>query len=262
MKWIKRLLYFFGVLYILMCIVLYSIQHRVVFNPDVVSESKRYKAGEEVEIPLNGGIDMNCLWVRNLGSSKGVILYLHGNRGNIGRALHQTRLFNDKNYDIFIPDYRGYGKTEGFPKSAKQLEQDVEKAYLFLKEHYSENQIVLIGYSLGSGMASYIAATHQPKSLIILAPYISIAQIKNKYFWFLPDFLLRYNLRNDKYLKDIECPITLIHGTNDNVIPYESSPYLKDLQPDNIELVTLNGEGHRGVIFDERTARVFDRLLQ
>lgn len=262
MKWIKRLIYFLIALYLLLCIALFVVQQKIVFSPDVVSESKKYRAGEEVEIPLSGGIDMNCLWVKNARPSKGVILYLHGNRGSIGRALHQTRLFNDKNYDIFIPDYRGYGKTEGSPKSANQIEQDVEQAYLFLKKYYKENEIVILGYSLGSGMASYIASKHQPKSLILLAPYISIAQIKNKHFWFLPDFLLKFNFRNDKWLPKVTCPITLVHGTDDNVIPYESSPFLKNLRPDNIELVTLQGEGHRGIIFDGRTGQVFDRILR
>lgn len=247
MKWIKRLGVLLFILYALACVALYFTQERILFNPDTLPQDFVFSSGEEVELEVEKGISINCLWLKEPGS-KGAILYLHGNRGSNRRCLHQAETMQGKSYDIFMPDYRGYGKSDGLIVSEKQLFNDAQKAYDFLKQHYQENQIVVVGYSIGSGIASYLAANNQPQQLILLAPYCSMVDMKNRTVPLLPDFLLKYPLRTDEYLQKTAAPITLFHGLQDDVIPVECSEDLKALKPDAIQLITMQ-EGHRGVIF-------------
>ncbi|MFK8104309.1 MAG: alpha/beta hydrolase [Saprospiraceae bacterium] len=250
-----------AVLYLLLCAVLYVVQERIIFDPHPLSQDHRFRAGEEVYLEVAPDVQLNCLFLKEK-PSRGVVLYLHGNRGNIRRCIRQARMMADNGYDIFIPDYRSYGKSQGQISSEQQLFSDVQKAYDYLKQSYSEDQIVIVGYSLGSGMASYLAANNQPKALALVAPYYSFPDLKNSRIPFLPDFILKYHLNNYKFLAQTNCPTTLFHGTLDEIIPYDSSVRLEQIDPQKISLVTMEGVSHRGAIFDNRFKSGMRKILQ
>ena len=132
MNWIKRLLYFVAFLYVLLCAALFFFQEKIILQPDKLPENHVFRQGEEVEIEVAKGISLNCLWLKEP-PSKGVILYLHGNRGSNRRCLYQARNMEGHGYDIFMPDYRGYGKSDGETTSDEQLYADMQKVYDFLK---------------------------------------------------------------------------------------------------------------------------------
>ena len=238
-------------LYAIACVALFAIQDRFIFNPYPVDENYRFGIGKEVEIDLGDGYSMNNLFIEqnDLNKTKGVILYLHGNRGNINFGIYQTRSMRGLGYDLFIPDYRSYGKTEGKIQSEKQLYSDIQKAYDYLKQSYDESQIILVGYSLGTGMASYLASTNKPKELILVAPFTSLTDIKNKYLWFFPDFLLKFKLPVKKFLQKVECPVTIVHGTEDRIVDYAFSEELFNAFRQKVKLITVHRESHRGIIF-------------
>ncbi|MEO1259778.1 MAG: alpha/beta fold hydrolase [Bacteroidota bacterium] len=261
MKWIKRLMYFILFVYAVLCAALFFFQEKIIFQPDKLPENHVFRAGEEVEIEVDKGISLNCLWLKER-PSKGVILYLHGNRGSNRRCLYQAQNMDGHGYDIFMPDYRGFGKSEGQVKNDRQLYRDVQKVYDFLKEKYPEHKIVVVGYSLGTGMASYLAAHNNPQQLVLLAPYVSMLDMKDRHAPLVPDFLLKFKLRNDKHLAIVECPVTLFHGTADRVIPFVSSEILKEVKSEAIELVTLRNEGHRGTIFNNLFRRKIGEMLR
>ncbi len=259
MKWIKRLGIFTLFLYTLFCVTLYFSQERIIFNPDKLSQDFTFRSGEEVNLEVEESISLNCIWLKEP-ASKGVVLYLHGNRGSNRRCLRQAETMAGNGYDIFMPDYRGYGKSGGEIESEAQLQHDVQQVYDFLKQHYPEEKIVVAGYSLGSGMASYLAANNRPQQLVLIAPYLSMVDLKDRLVPFLPDFLLKYPLRSADYLQQVEVPVTMFHGTRDDVIPFESSEKLQALQPDRFRLISMN-EGHRGVIFSQVFRQTVGQLL-
>lgn len=259
MKFLKYLILILGSLYLLTCITLYFAQDRIIFNPDKLPEDYIFNEGEELEIEVAPTIFINSLYLRTE-NSKGVILYLHGNRGSNRRCLRQAEGLMGNQYDILMPDYRGYGKSDGKIESEKQLLSDVQKVYDHLKSKYDESQIVLVGYSLGTGMASYLAANNDPKQLILVAPYISFVNLKDQWTKLLPDFLVKYPLSNQKYLAQVSCPVTLFHGTTDDVIPFQSSEFLSQLNP-NTELIPLDNTSHRRSIFHDLFRQNVSRIL-
>ncbi len=176
-------------------------------------------------------------------------MYWHGNKGSNRRCLRQADNLYGLGYDVFMPDYRGYGKSGGVIHSEKQLMTDAQKAYDYLLEHYSEKDIALLGYSLGSGVAAHLAMENNPRQLFMVAPYKSMVAMKNLIAPFVPSFLMKYQLRTDEILTKIDCPIMLFHGTQDELIPYEHSLFFQKQQPNKIELVALEGVGHRRAIF-------------
>jgi esterase/lipase len=262
MNTLKSLGKIFLICYALLCLMLWFAQDFLIFRPHTLPENHRFRTGEEIEIKVAEDVSLNCLWMKEA-KSKGVVLYLHGNRGSNRRCLHQARNMSNNGYDIFMPDYRGYGKSDGKIYSEKQLLSDIQKVYDFLKEHYEENQIILSGYSLGSGMASWLAANNQPQQLVMIAPYESFYDLKKRYIpFFIPNFLVKYPLNSAANLTKVNCPVTLFHGTNDEVIPYDSSKNLAALNPSNIKLVTLKNERHRGAIFNGIFRRKFKELVR
>lgn len=258
-KWIKII----GVIYLLLCVGLFIMQEKVIFAAHDYPENQKYKRGYEVEIPLEENLSMNSLIIPAIQGrkSKGAIMYLHGNKGNIRRGIYQTRTMADRGLDIMIVDYRGYGKTEGSPVNDQQMLDDVNKAYQYLKENYDENQIYIIGYSLGTGMASYLAKTNMPAHLILVAPFTSLTAIKDKYLWMFPDFLLKYQLDNGQHLKDLAIPTTILHGTDDTVVDYSFSNELTEIN-NKINLITSKGQSHRGIIFDPLLSRALDSIIK
>ncbi len=260
MKWLKRLGMFFLGLYMLVCAALYFIQENIIFNPHPLSESHAFRTGEEIEIEVENELFINALWLR-APNPKGVIIYLHGNKGNLRRCIRQAEMMSGNGYDILMPDYRGYGKSDGQIHSEAQLFKDVQKVYDAAKKEYQESQIVLVGYSLGTGLASYLAAHNQPARMALIAPYLSFIDLKNRNFPYIPDFLLKYQLKNDQLLKKVNCPVTLFHGTHDKIIPYDSSERLQKIKPDQFQLITMKGESHRGSIFNGLFRKTIRELL-
>lgn len=180
-------------------------------------------------------------------STKGLIFYFHGNAGSLSSWGNVAKTYTELNYDIFILDYRSFGKSEGTINGQKQLFEDNEIIYKELKKNYNEKDIIILGYSIGTGFASKFASNNNPKQLILQAPYYSLTDMMRQRFSFIPTFILKYKFATNEYLKNCEMPITIFHGNQDGVINYESSLKLKEEFKTKVNLITLNGQGHNGM---------------
>ena len=189
MKLIKRMGGVLLVLYVLVCIGLYFIQDQIIFAPDTLPESHRFRSGKEIEVAVDDNVFLNT-WVRESDNPQGVIIYFHGNRGNIRRCIRQVQSFAPSDYKVYMPDYRGYGKSDGAITSQKQLFSDAQLVYDRVVSENPGVDISIVGYSLGSGMASFLAANNPIKRLILIAPFKSIVDMKNRYFPLIPNFLI------------------------------------------------------------------------
>jgi len=249
MKIIKRLLLVLFCLYTVVCIGLYFAQESIIFDAQPLDQDHKYRSGEELRIPVDEGISLSTFHFP-VENPKGVVLYFHGNRGNNRRCIRQIQSFAPSGYELYMPDYRGYGKSDGEVSNEKIFMQDAQKVYDYVKARHPESEISIVGYSLGTGPASYLASHNKPQELILVAPFISFIDLKNRWTQLIPNFLMKFTFNNLKHLGASNCPITILHGTQDEVIPYDSAETLESIDPNRIYLITLQGEGHRGAIFN------------
>jgi alpha-beta hydrolase superfamily lysophospholipase len=180
-------------------------------------------------------------------SSRGVIYYLKGNSKSIKGWGKFAKDFLSNGYDFLMIDYRGFGKSRG-KRSQKRVFNDSQFMYKWLLERYSEDKIVLYGRSLGSGIAARIASWNKPRLLILDSPYYSFYYNTHRYLFWMPlKWIMRYPIRTDKYLETVSCPVIIIHGTNDYLIPFKQSKMLYNRYPDKIKLIPIKGAGHNNL---------------
>ncbi len=181
---------------------------------------------------------------------KGVILYFHGRGKNLSDYWGNIAAeFTSRGYDFFITDYRGFGKSRG-KMSERGICHDAKACYEFLQHRFPENQIVVYGRSIGTGIAAYVASKNTPKMLILESPYFSILDLTPRQHPYLPKplvpLILKYHLRTDKWITKVRSPIHIFHGTEDELVPYDSSTRLLHLikhKPD-AKLIPLEKGGH------------------
>lgn len=232
-------------LYVVLCGYLYFYQESMLFFPQKLDANYSFNFKEkyqELFFSTSDGKKLNGLLFKSE-NTKGLIFYLHGNAGSLRTIGGISKTYTDLNYDLFILDYRGFGKSEGNLKSEKQVFEDNQIVYNQLKKQYNEQDIIILGYSIGSGMAAKLASTNKPKHLILQAPYYSMTDMMQQRFALIPTFLLKYKLKTNVYLKDCKMPTTLFHGTHDKVIYYGSSVKLKATLK-TLKLITLQKQGH------------------
>jgi uncharacterized protein len=195
-------------------------------------------------------------------SSKGLIFYLHGNAGSIDSWGDVSKLYTEFRYDVFMLDYRRYGKSEGSISSQKQLFEDVQNAYNEIKKRYAKNKIIVLGYSIGTGVASKIASANNPGLLILQAPYFSMTDMMRRTYQIIPTFILKYKFKTNEYLKQCKMPVIIFHGNTDEVIYYGSSLKLKKNFKSGDTLITSNGQGHNGITENEDYRKEIKNILE
>lgn len=260
---IKIIIGVIGLLGILLFGLLYFFQEKLMFFPQKLEQNYQYYFGQDFkELMIKTADDklINAL-LFEADSSKGVIFYLHGNAGSLESWGTVARLYTDMNYDVFILDYRGFGKSEGKITGEKQLFEDNQIAYNKLKETYKEEDIIVLGYSIGTALGAKLASENNPKLLIMQAPFYSFAEMLSKQFRF-PTFILKYKLRTNEYLKQCKCPVVIFHGDRDEIVDYRWSVKLKEEFKDKIHLITLRGESHNEISNNNVYRSEMDRILR
>jgi len=228
---------------------LFFFQEKLIFFPEKLDKDFRFSFPEEFEEIEFQSEDNKSLHgvLFKAGRSKGLIFYLHGNAGSINSWGEIAKTYTELDHDIFLFDYRGYGKSEGSIASQEQLFQDLQLVYNELARRYAEDKIIMLGYSIGTAPAAKIASTNNPKLLVLQAPYYSLTDLMRRRYPIFPTFLLRYKFRTDKFIRDCKMPVVIFHGDRDEVIYYKSSLKLKDVMKSTDTLITLKGQGHNGI---------------
>jgi len=254
-----------AILYIAICGFLYFYQENLIFHPQKID--KRFvfdfeRKFEELNIKAEENIKLNGLLFK-ADSSKGLVFYLHGNSGSLKTWGKIANTYNSRHYDIFMIDYRGFGKSDGdIDGGEEQVFKDMQIVYDTLKKRYDESKIIVLGYSIGTGPATKLASVNHPKHLILKAPYYSLIDMMEHQYPGVPTFILNYKFQTNKYIRDCKMPITIFHGDKDQVIYYESSVKLKALCKAGDKLITLSGLGHNGINDDERYLQELDKILE
>ncbi len=194
---------------------------------------------------------------------KGVILYFHGNKGSLKRWGSIASFFVKKKYDVVVMDYREYGKSTG-KIDEYLLYEDAQLFYNYVKSQYPENQIIVYGRSLGTGIAIKVASENQPNHLILETPYYNIRDVAESWFPYFPvNLILQYKLPSNVFIQKVSCDITIYHGTNDKVVPYQSGERLfKSIPNLNKKMITVEGGTHNNLIEYDTYLNTIDEILK
>ncbi|MEM7109384.1 MAG: alpha/beta hydrolase [Bacteroidota bacterium] len=247
MKRAGKLLLILLLPYIILVVGLYLAQQRLIFLPGKLPADYDYsfqRPFEELFIETKDGAVLNALHFK-ADSAKGLVVYYHGNAGDLSGWGHVVNDFPD--HDAMMLDYRTYGKSTGEISEAA-LYSDAELFYEEAKKRFPESSIIIYGRSLGATFAAYTAARRTPAKLVLETPFYNLTHIVKKQYWFLPvDLLLRFKFPTSDFIGEVKCPVTIIHGTNDNVVPYESGQKLFEAVQSEKEFVTIQGGGHNNL---------------
>jgi len=253
-----RLLIAAALIYLAIVGLLYTFQRRLIYpgwyfgtaavNPD--------RGGyRDVEVTTSDGLRGRLLYHPSQ-PGKPVILFFHGNGDSVLGSVVAMRQLVAAGYGTVLPEFRGFNGAPGIPDE-QGLYRDARASRAWMTANgIAADRTVIIGYSLGTGVAVQMALEQPPRALVLVAPYASIAHVASARFWWLPANLL-VSERFDTAAKigRISCPILLIHGAADTTIPPENSAALKALRPDT-DRVIFAGVGHEVVFRQPAQARI------
>ncbi len=235
---------------LLMGLIIYFFQHKFFFHPEKLPPDFQFAydhlKAEEVTVEPEPGAKINYLHFM-VDKPKGVVIYLKGNTKSIkgwGKfAIDFTRL----DYEVIMMDYRGFGKSTG-KRTVEAMKRDSQFIYDIAKKKFPENKIVVYGRSLGSGFAARLASKNNPRMLILTSPLYSLLRTIHRYLPFMPAKpFLRYNLPTFHYLKNVRCPIKIIHGSDDKLVPISTAVDLSEINPQLTRLYVILRAGHINV---------------
>lgn len=249
--------------YVLICTSLYLFQEKLIFPASTLPNnySFRFKQPfEERYIPTGNGYALHGIWFP-LDRSKGTIFYLHGNGGTVDGWGGYAETYVRMGYQVFVMDYPGYGKSGGKITDETRLFKDVQTVYDSVCKWVSEKDIIVLGYSLGTGLATKVASTRQPRQLLLHAPYYNFKAMMRHRFPFIPTFLLRYKMKTNEYIPACKMPIAIFHGDADEVIPIIMAKQLYSLAKPTDQFISLQGQGHMDMTDNEVYLRAVESIL-
>lgn len=246
-------------------ILIYFFQHKFFFQPEKLPPDFKFAYdnlnAEEKTVETEPGAKINYLHF-HVNEPKGVVIYLKGNTKSIkgwGKfAIDFTRL----NYEVIMMDYRGFGKSTG-KRNVEAMKRDSQFIYDLAKKEFSEDKIVVYGRSLGSGFAARLAAKNNPRLLILTSPLYSLLRAIHRYLPFMPAKpFLRYNIPTFHYLKNVRCPIKIIHGSDDRLVPINTAIDLSEINPKLTRLYVILRAGHINIHQFEEYHHVMEEIFE
>ena len=218
---------------------------------------------EEVQLETSDGVTLSS-WFIPAKEQRGVLLFCHGNAGNISHRLESIRIFHDLGLSVLIFDYRGYGRSEGsISEEGTYLDAEAAWEYLVKDRHIKASEIILFGRSIGGSIAAKLAAKRQASALILESSFTSITDLGAQVYPYLPIRLLsRYYYDTSSYLEQINMPLLIIHSSDDEIIPFTHAKALYKNANEPKELLVITGDHNAGFYLSgEHYINGIDRFL-
>ena len=250
-----RLLMMLALAYGALVLLLYLFQPRLVFLPGVpgrdLTASPQHIGLEyrEVEFETEDGETLHGWWLPHA-APRATLLFQHGNAGNISHRLDSIQIFHDLGLNVFIYDYRGYGRSTGSP-SEEGVYRDARAAWDWLVDEAGEapGSIVLFGRSLGGAVASQLATEVDAAGLIVESTFTSVPDIGAELYWWLPVRLLaRLEFDAAGAIKKATMPVLVVHSPDDEIIPFEHGQRLVEAAGERGTLLEIRGDHNTGFL--------------
>jgi len=239
----------------LACFLIRKFERSHIYYPDPVLAISPAEIGlvyEDVALASSDGVQIHGWWIP-APDNRGTVLFCHGNAGNIGHRLDSIRIFNQLSLNVFIFDYRGYGKSTGSP-SEEGTYRDAAAAYIYLRNvrMLEPEKIIIFGRSLGGAIAVELAGEREAGALICESSFTSAVEMGKVIFPFLPVNLLVF----DKYdsisrIGNLALPKLFIHSRKDDLIPFEQGERLYRAAAAPKEFLEIRGGHNEGFLDSE-----------
>ena len=246
-------------------IVLYSLQEKILLHPRSLPASHVFdfkQPFEEVNIPFSKTDTVNMIRFKTADSlPQGIVIYFHGNQSNVEHYARFAPSFTAHGYEVWMPDYPGFGKSTG--------ELDEMKLYRIAYEirklaagKFADDSIIIYGKSLGTAIAAYTASVKPCRRLILETPYYSIPALFRSYAFMYPASIMsKYKLPTYEFLQDVEAPVSIFHGTGDWVVPYRAGVKLKKFLKPGDQFVKIENGEHNNLSESGLYRSTLDSLL-
>jgi len=253
-----------AIAYAAILLLVFLFQPRLVYFPQVDRELTTTPRAtgldyEEVSLHTADGVKLHGWWVPAR-DARGAVVMMHGNAGNISHRIGYLTMFNRLGYSMLLFDYRGYGKSGGSP-SEEGTYRDAEAAWQHLTEARKLNprDIVVLGESLGGGVATWLAAKYPPRALVLASTFTSVPDLGAQIYPWLPVRLLaRIEYDSLHRIGQIQAPVLIAHSRDDDVIPFAHGQALFAAAREPKQFLELAGGHNSGFLFmrDEWIAAV------
>ncbi len=235
MNYLTIILLTFALIYLIILTITYLFQRNLLYHPaeNNYSGDKISVSIEKVNIKTQDGIDL-LSWYHNKDSNLyKTILFLHGNAGSLENRIHKINHFKEIKINFLLLSWRGFSGNKGTPSEAG-LYEDARTAIRWLKSKgIKENDIIIYGESLGTGVATEIGQGKKFAGIILESPFTSMIDAGKEKYPFLPiRFLLKDKYESNKKIKNIKSPILVMHGKVDKIVPFYMGKKIYDLAND------------------------------
>ena len=201
-----------------------------------------------LELPVDGAVLRG--WVVNPGNRDAVI-YFGGNAEPV-HAMRADLAQWFPGHSSYLLPYRGYGASDGVP-GERALTADALSLYDLVRSQHPDGSITVIGRSLGSGVASYLAAHRPVAALVLVTPFDSMSKLAQTHYSFLPvRWLLRERYDSARHLRDFRGPVLILRAGNDRIVPTERTEQLVEALPVRPQVVELSGTDHNTLSYVPR----------
>lgn len=244
---------------LLVSVYLYYRQDSMIFFPEKVIWQTPKTIGleyEEVNLTAKDSVVING-WFIPGEDEKGVVLFCHGNAGNLSDRLDSIKIFHDLGQSVLIFDYRGYGRSSGkISENGTYLDAEAAWDYLIRIKHKSSKDIVIFGRSLGGAVAAETALSKDPAGLILESTFMSVPAVARKYYTWLPVGLIaKYRYATVDKIGLIVCPKLIVHSKDDEIIPFEHARKIYEKAVPPKEFLEIKGGHKEGFMFSGDTYR-------
>ena len=242
--WLKIVI----IIYSVVGIALYYLQDYLLFHPVKINPAYQYDftvPHKEVNILYSSTSKLSLVqFLPSTSHVKGVVLYFHGNKNNVSWYARFAPVFTKHDYEVWILDYPGYGKSTGVFTEEKSYDWALT-LYKLARARFSPDSIVIYGKSMGTGIAAELASVRDCKELILETPYYDMPSIIRHYLPVYPvNKMIRYKFPTWKYLREVTAPVIIFHGTNDWIISCRNARKLIPFLKQTDEFIIIEGGGH------------------
>ncbi len=252
---LKRFVIYSVLIILFIMILLKFIEKGLIFHPDKGNDSITPDAYgieyDDVTFRTEDGLNLHGWFVPGKKSSPDedlhTLLWFHGNAGNINHRLGNIKMLHERvPVNVFIIDYRQYGRSEGrISEKGTYIDAGAALAHLHSRKEINQEKIIFFGRSLGSAVAVELALKEKCRALILETPFTSILEMGKKLYPFLPvSLLLKTKYDSLSKIRNIKVPILIMHGDKDDLVPFEHGKRLYDMANEPKEFYTIPGAGH------------------